>query len=198
MLLLDRDHSILAFNERVLDWAQRTNVPLLERLRYLSIVSSNLDEFFEVRWPTTLGRADRGAQGAVFAEQFREALRGGAPAGRPAVRALQRGSDAGCSSIRASPSSRTASATPGRRPGSTNTSNARSALLIPVGLDPAHPFPQVASKSLNFIVRLSGKDAFGRDNEIAIVKVPRVLPRLIRMPAKVAGKRKLLGVGCPA
>ena len=60
-------------------------------------------------------------------------------------------------------------------------------LLIPVGLDPSHPFPQVANKSLNFIVRLSGKDAFGRENEIAIVKVPRVLPRFIRMPEKVAG-----------
>ncbi|MES1264980.1 MAG: hypothetical protein ABUU24_04920, partial [Variovorax sp.] len=46
---LDRDHSTLAFNERVLDWARREDVPLLERLRYLCIVSSNLDEFFEVR-----------------------------------------------------------------------------------------------------------------------------------------------------
>jgi polyphosphate kinase len=64
-------------------------------------------------------------------------------------------------------------------------------LLIPVGLDPAHPFPQVANKSLNFIVHLGGKDAFGRENEIAIVKVPRVLPRLIRMPDKVAGKKTL-------
>ena len=59
-------------------------------------------------------------------------------------------------------------------------------LLIPVGLDPSHPFPQVANKSLNFIVRLGGHDAFGRENEIAIVKVPRVLPRLIRMPDKVS------------
>ena len=55
-------------------------------------------------------------------------------------------------------------------------------LLVPVGLDPAHPFPQVANKSLHFIVRLSGKDAFGRDNRIAIVKVPRVLPRVIKLP----------------
>ncbi|OYU42057.1 MAG: RNA degradosome polyphosphate kinase, partial [Burkholderiales bacterium PBB4] len=59
-------------------------------------------------------------------------------------------------------------------------------LLMPVLLDPSHPFPQVANKSLNFIVRLGGKDAFGRENEIAIVKVPRVLPRLIRMPDKVS------------
>jgi polyphosphate kinase len=64
-------------------------------------------------------------------------------------------------------------------------------LLIPVGLDPSHPFPQVANKSLNFIVRLGGRDAFGRENEIAIVKVPRVLPRLIRMPAKVSGDLSL-------
>ena len=64
-------------------------------------------------------------------------------------------------------------------------------LLIPVVLDPAHPFPQVANESLNFIVRLGGKDAFGRHNEIAIVKVPRVLPRLIRMSRKVSGKKTL-------
>ena len=55
-------------------------------------------------------------------------------------------------------------------------------LLVPVGLDPSHPFPQVANKSLNFIARLGGKDAFGRRNTIAIVKVPRVLPRVIRLP----------------
>jgi len=61
-------------------------------------------------------------------------------------------------------------------------------LLIPVGLDPAHPFPQVANKSLNFIVQLSGKDVYGRQNDIAIVKVPRILQRLIRLPDKVAGQ----------
>jgi polyphosphate kinase len=57
-----------------------------------------------------------------------------------------------------------------------------------VGLDPAHPFPQDANKSLNFIVRLSGSDAFGRENEIAIVKVPRVLPRFMRLPAYLTPK----------
>ena len=61
--LLDRDLSILAFNERVLDWARRKNVPLLERLRYLCIVSSNLDEFFEVRAAPHV-EAAQGAQGA--------------------------------------------------------------------------------------------------------------------------------------
>jgi polyphosphate kinase len=63
-------------------------------------------------------------------------------------------------------------------------------LLVPVGLDPAHPFPQVANKSLNFIARLGGKDAFGRENTFAIVKVPRVLPRVIRLPDKLAGGRQ--------
>jgi polyphosphate kinase len=60
---------------------------------------------------------------------------------------------------------------------------------MPVGLDPAHPFPLVANKSLNFIVRLIGNDAFGRANEIAIVKVPRILPRLMRMPSKHGDKQ---------
>src|SRR5207249_4887923 len=60
-------------------------------------------------------------------------------------------------------------------------------LLTPIGLDPAHPFPQVASKSLNFIVNLGGRDAFGRETAIAIVKAPRVLRRVIRMPADVGG-----------
>jgi polyphosphate kinase len=61
---------------------------------------------------------------------------------------------------------------------------------VPVGLDPSHPFPQVANKSLNFIVRLGGKDAFGRKNTVAIVKVPRVLPRVIRLPDKLADGRQ--------
>ena len=60
LVLLDRDHSILAFNERVLDWAVREDVPLLERLRYLCIVSSNLDEFFEVRAAAHLDAARGG------------------------------------------------------------------------------------------------------------------------------------------
>ena len=65
-------------------------------------------------------------------------------------------------------------------------------LLIPVSLDPSHPFPQVANKSLNFIVRLSGKDAFGRENEIAIVKVPRSLPRVMRLPGASGDKNLTL------
>jgi polyphosphate kinase len=60
-------------------------------------------------------------------------------------------------------------------------------LLTPIGLDPAHPFPQVVNKSLNFIVSLAGKDAFGRGTAIAIVKAPRVLPRIIKLPEEISG-----------
>ncbi|WP_374665550.1 polyphosphate kinase 1 [Ramlibacter sp.] len=186
---LDRDHSILAFNRRVLDWAHRPRVPLLERLRFLTIVSSNLDEFFEVRSEPHITAALAGEQKGAYtvasfervaaevqqlvAAQYRLYNEELMPAlARQGIRLLAHGDR-----------------------------NARQRawvrdyferdvrpLLVPVGLDPAHPFPQVANKSLNFIVRLGGKDAFGRENEIAIVKVPRVLPRVIRMPAKVAGK----------
>jgi polyphosphate kinase len=190
---LDRDHSILAFNERVLDWAHRTEVPLLERLRYLTIVSSNLDEFFEVRAAPHLIAMQNGDHKGTYTVKSFDALSAAAhdlvdrqyklynddltPAfAKEGIEIVSHGD-------------RTAA-----QKAWVHDYFEREVrpLLIPVGLDPAHPFPQVANKSLNFIVRLSGKDAFGRENEIAIVKVPRVLPRLIRMPAKVAGKKTLL------
>ena len=176
-LWLDRDLSLLAFNKRVLDWATRDDVPLLERLRYLCIVSSNLDEFFEVRAalhhhvhhlkPT--GKADNkqahhtlsAVVHALVDEQYALYNDVLMPAfAKAGVRILSYGERnlAQHQWVK------------------TFFEKEVRPLLLPVGLDPAHPFPQVANKSLNFIVRLSGKDAFGRDNEIAIVKVPRVLP----------------------
>jgi polyphosphate kinase len=189
---LDRDLSLIAFNIRVLDWAKRDDVPLLERLRYLCIVSSNLDEFFEVRAAlytslesplAPLGAVDALAQQSLSEavhrlvdEQyalFNDVLM---PAfAKEGVRILSHGE-------------RTLAQHQWVK---TFFEREVQPLLLPVGLDPAHPFPQVANKSLNFIVRLSGKDAFGRDNEIAIVKVPRSLPRLIELPEKLCGKRKL-------
>ena len=71
-MFLDRDHSILAFNERVMDWARRTDVPLLERLRYLSIVSSNLDEFFEVRMAPQLAARKAHEQRGTHTEESYE------------------------------------------------------------------------------------------------------------------------------
>ena len=188
---LDRDHSILAFNERVLDWAKRPDVPLLERLRYLCIVSSNLDEFFEVRaaphLTAALANDDKGLYTAESFKSLSEAAHDMVARqyslynddllpefGRQGIRIVSHGD-------RNADQRRWVKAYFERevRP-----------LLIPVGLDPSHPFPQVANKSLNFIVRLSGHDAFGRENEIAIVKVPRVLPRFIHMPERGSNKSK--------
>lgn len=186
---LDRDHSILAFNERVFDWAIRKDVPLLERLRFLSIVSSNLDEFFEVRTEPHITAASNGETTGPYTVASFEALAAKAhdlverqytvynEALIPAL--AEKG-------IRIVPhGDRTAAQ---RRWVHEYFVREVRPLLVPVGLDPAHPFPQVANKSLNFIVRLNGRDAFGRENEIAIVRVPRLLPRFIRMPTSVAPK----------
>ena len=185
--LLDRDLSILAFNERVLDWARRKDVPWMERLRYLCIVTSNLDEFFEVRaashveaavaddtgehLPGNLTRIVDTAR-AMVEEQYRLYNHVLLPAfKREGIRLLSHGErDAEQRSWVRAYFNREV------RP-----------LLLPVGIDPAHPLPQVANKSLNFIVHLSGKDAFGRQNEIAILKVPRVLPRVIELPKRLSG-----------
>ncbi len=189
---LDRDLCLLAFNARVLDWVKRPEVPLLERLRYLCIVSSNLDEFFEVRAALYTSLAKPKAALDAIDARSQEALSRSAhnlvdeqyalynevliPAlAKEGVRILGH-------------SERTLAQ---QRWVKTFFEREVRPLLLPVGLDPSHPFPQVANKSLNFIVQLSGHDAFGRDNEIAIVKVPRSLPRLIRLPEKLSGKRKL-------
>ena len=184
--LLNRERAILEFNRRVLAQACRPDVPLLERLRYITIVSSNMDEFFEVRFADAI-EAMREATGdddpqrdelrqvaaeahalidqkyAVFNDDVMPALQqqGIVIINHAERNAAQRAWVARFFETQVQP------------------------LLLPVGLDPAHPFPLVANKSLNFIVKLGGQDAFGRENSIAIVKVPRALPRVIRMPASV-------------
>jgi polyphosphate kinase len=185
---LNRDLSLLAFNARVLDWAQRDDVPLLERLRYLCIVSSNLDEFFEVRGALHLGKpapapgahAERRSLSRLAHELverqygiFNDVL--SPEFGRHGVRVVSYGE-------RTAAQHRWVRALFER--------DVR-LMLLPIVLDPAHPLPQVANKSLNFIVKLAGTDAFGRLNEIAIVKVPRVLPRLIRIPQRLSGEQAL-------
>ena len=190
--LLDRDHSILAFNERVFDWACRSDVPLLERLRYLCIVSSNLDEFFEVRAAPHITAAQSGETKGTYTVASFAALM--AKAQDLVARQYALYNDALVPALAAqgirivSHGERTPEQ---RRWVQEYFQREVRPLLIPVGLDPAHPFPLVANKSLNFIVRLKGSDAFGRNNEIAIVRVPRVLPRVIRMPGRVAPKGAL-------
>ena len=177
---LNRDLSLLAFNERVLEMAARSSVPLAERLRYVCIVSSNLDEFFEVRvsdltegagpsalvYATVLERAHRlvAHQYALYNDTIMPEL---AKQNIVIVNHAQR--------------------TPEQRAWLRDYVHREvKPLLAPIGLDPSHPFPQVLNKSLNFIMQLEGKDAFGRPSAIAILKVPRVLPRVIPVPVKLA------------
>ena len=189
--LINRDISILAFNERVLGLAQNPEYPLLERLRFLCIVSSNLDEYFEVRAAphvdamreddqdgditvqsyesiSNVARALVDKQYHIFNNELMPALaeQGVHLVSHGERNLQQRGWVAKYFESEVRP------------------------LLIPVALDPSHPFPQVANKSLNFIVSLAGSDAFGRSNNIAIVRVPRVLSRLIKLPKSLSDKQQ--------
>ncbi|MCU0964414.1 MAG: polyphosphate kinase 1 [Burkholderiaceae bacterium] len=187
--LLNRESAILHFNRRVLAQARRSDVPLLERLRYITIVSSNLDEFFEVRFADYL-EASRSSRTAVTPADVR-AVSAEAHAlieeqyrvfNEEVVPALQARGLTVLSHAERNPAQREWVARffeQQVRP-----------LLMPVGLDPSHPFPQVANKSLNFICRLEGRDAFGRENLIAIIKVPRALPRVIRLPEALSGGKQ--------
>lgn len=187
--LLDRDLSILAFNERVLSLAQNPAIPLIERLRFICIVSSNLDEFFEVR-----------------AAQHVDAMRGNTLDSKNTIQNYEDIANAAHTLVDkqyeifntivmpslakegvhlVSHGDRTPQQ---KRWVAAYFENEVKPLLVPVALDPSHPFPQVANKSLNFIVMLGGTDAFGRSNKVAIVKVPRVLPRTIKLPQHLSGK----------
>ncbi|TAG26224.1 MAG: polyphosphate kinase 1 [Burkholderiales bacterium] len=189
---LDRDLSLLAFNQRVLAWAKREDVPLVERLRYLCIASSNLDELFEVRAFLHLeAYQTQDTKGSYSVNSF-EALH------KRAHALVAEQYDLFNNALTVSFAKEGISIV---AHGERDAAQRRwvqkyfeeevRPLLVPVLLDPAHPFPQVASKSLNFIVQLGGVDAFDRKNTIAIVKVPRVLPRVIALPAKLCGKKQL-------
>ena len=186
-LFLNRELSLLEFNRRVLEQAEDRGVPLLERLRFLCIVSSNLDEFFEVRVASLLAQyqhhsgiddvASINLDGA--SEECRQIIaRQYALLNDEILPSL---SEHGIHLLRRADRNAAQKAWVKQyfdkevRP-----------LLTPVGLDPAHPFPRVINKSLNFIVELAGKDAFGRGTGIAIMKAPRVLPRVIRLPDELS------------
>lgn len=178
---LDRELSQLTFNRRVLAQAEDPSIPLLERLRYLCIVSNNLDEFFEVRVASLLAQGNPAEHPVLSATLARINVechdlvqRQYALLNTEVLPQLQ---EKGVQLVR-----------------HTDRNDAQRAwvkdyferevrpLLTPIGLDPAHPFPQVVNKSLNFIISLTGRDAFGRGTGIAIVKAPRVLPRVIKLP----------------
>jgi len=185
----DRERAILEFNRRVLAQARRADVPLLERLRYVAIVASNLDEFVEVHLAGHVHavRRRRGARTQADLEGIRAAARALADAqyalyNDEIVPALRRAGIVVLGHAERDAAQRDWVAR--------HFEEQVKPLLAPLSLDPSHPFPIVASKSLNFIVRLGGRDAFGRANQIAIVKVPGVLAPLVRLPSALAGERQ--------
>jgi polyphosphate kinase len=190
--LLNRELAMLEFDRRVLAYAEDRRIPLLERLRFLCIVDSNLDEFFEIRVAglkaqIAAGSSHPGHDGLAPEALFRHiSAEAHALTDRmyrllneelfPAlaaedVRFLRRSkwNDAQKAWVKA------------------YFFREVMPLLTPLGLDPAHPFPRLLNKSLNFVVELEGKDAFGRRGGYAIVQAPRVLPRVISLPKKIAG-----------
>lgn len=187
---LNRDLSHLGFQERVLAQAQDSRRPLLERLRFLCITSSNLDEFFEVRVAGLKQKIEyaidrRGDDGLtpsqvlsqlgtrarlLVEEKYRILNEDILPALREEGVYLLR---------------REEWTEPQRQWAADYFREQVLPVLTPLALDPAHPFPRVASLSLNFIVEVQGNDSFGRDVSLAVVKVPRSLPRVIPLPAEI-------------
>ena len=186
-LYINRELSLLQFNRRVLAQAWDENMPLLERLKFLCIASTNLDEFFEIR---VSGLKQKIASGSVQA----------GPDNFSPTEVMSQISVEAHNLVDEQynvlndaliPQLETEHIRFLRR---TQWNEQQEAwlkdffshdllpVLSPLGLDPAHPFPRILNKSLNFIVSLEGKDAFGRSNGIAIVQAPRSLPRLIRLP----------------
>ena len=180
--LLDRDLSILSFNERVLGLAQRQDYPLLERLKFLCIVASNLDEFFEVRMEAQLDAMQRNLkkgvvsihsfnavseqahalinrQYAIFNDELMPALK---QSGVDIVAGFER------------------SAAQKKWVATYFNDNVKP-LLLPIALDRSHPFPLVASKALHFIVELA-PDKVDSPPNINIIRVPRILPRIVQLP----------------
>ncbi|MDR0934465.1 MAG: RNA degradosome polyphosphate kinase, partial [Burkholderiaceae bacterium] len=183
-LYLDRDMSLLAFNARVLAQAENKNLPVMERLRYLCIAGSNLDEFFEVRTASLHARRESNANRT--ASEIDELLHQISKECHALVEKQYHILNHEVLPLLA----KNGIYLLGRH----DRNEAQQAwvktffdehirpVMTPIVLDPAHPFPQVANKSLHFIIALSGKDAFGRGSDIAILKAPRVLPRVIRLP----------------
>lgn len=191
-LYFNRELSLLQFNERVLAMAERPDTPALERLRYVCIVGSNLDEFFEIRVSSLKAQIAQhphlmGPDGLTAEDAFERV--------QQAVHVLVDRQYA-LLNEQVLPALK-AEGVVLHQAADWNAAQRKWArevfhrdvmpLLTPIGLDPAHPFPRVYNKSLNFIVPLSGVDAFGRKSTIAIVQAPRALPRLIKVPPAVSG-----------
>ena len=195
-LYINRELSQLDFNFRVLAQAQDPQVPLLERLRFLCISCTNLDEFFEIRAaavrhaqefglpPAPDGMSAQAILAAIHdraAELVDQQYRCWNDVLRPALQ------EAGIGIL--SPSIWTARQ---RRWLRAYFRNEIMPVLSPLGLDPSHPFPKILNKSLNIVVVLKGTDAFGRAGHLAVVRAPRSLPRIIQLPESLGGAQNFV------
>ena len=188
---INRELSLLEFNRRVLEQAKDEQVPFLERLLYLCISCSNLDEFFEVRaagvkqqisFHTPATAADN-----MTPEEVMTAI--GTKAQElveEQYRVLNEIILPGFEDIDVHFTRRESWNEKQAKWVKEYFENQLLPVLSPLGLDPAHPFPKVMNKSLNFIVSLEGKDAFGRDSGLAVVQAPRSLPRIVSFPEEIA------------
>ncbi len=185
--LLDRDSSILSFNERVLALSMREDYPILERLKFLCIVAANLDEFFEVRMDAQLDALrDHLRKGLVTETTF---LAVSTHAHALVQQQYAIFNDALLPALKAEGIDIVAGVARNahQKKWVLNYFNGNvKPLLLPIALDLAHPFPLVASKALHFIVELaSDKSASQKPNSqtsINIIRVPRTLPRLLKLP----------------
>ncbi|MEI6745796.1 MAG: polyphosphate kinase 1 [Methylococcaceae bacterium] len=187
-LYINRELSLLEFNKRVLAQAKDETVPLLERLNYLCISCSNLDEFFEVRVASVIEMAvidpdTRGIDGLKPNEQLDLISINARHLVEDQYHTLNdillpELKKEGINFVR-----RLEWTEIQRKWLEVYFNEAILPVLTPVGLDSAHPFPRILNKSLNFIISLTGKDAFGRNSGRAVLQAPRSLPRIIKLPS---------------
>lgn len=191
-LYIHRELSQLKFNIRVLEQALDESYPLLERLKFLLIFSSNLDEFFEIRVAglkkqINFAREQAGADGLLPSQVL-------ARISEIAHEQVER-QYAVLNDVLLPELAKHQINFIRRRYWTTKLKtwvrryfrDEIAPIITPIGLDPTHPFPLLVNKSLNFIVELEGVDAFGRDSGLAIIPAPRLLPRIIRVPEEVGG-----------
>ena len=189
-LYINRELSLLEFNQRVLQQARDDTIPLLERLRFLCISSTNLDEFFEVRVAALKQRLEIGAPAPgpdnIAPQRLLDEIRHQAVnLVREQYELLNRAILPALCDEHIRFAHRSAWTEGQKHWLDTYFQNDVVPVLTPLTLDPSRPFPRILNKSLNFIVRLQGKDVFGRRRHRAIVQAPRSLPRLIRLPERL-------------
>jgi len=188
---INRELSLLEFNWRVLDQARDPAVPILERLRFLCISCTNLDEFFEIRVASLKQRLEIGAPAPgpdnMTPQQLLDEIRHRAIIlVREQYKLLNESILPTLASEQIHFRQRADWSVEQKKWLANYFTEQVVPVLTPLTLDPSRPFPRILNKSLNFIVRLNGKDAFGRRRHRAIVQAPRSLPRIIKLPAKLS------------